>query len=208
MQRLFGWLAVAGLLLAGQAVDNRAVPTAVAAEADSAGSATAVKSIPLTPKNTKIQFVGTHSPPRQPEPRTGSFEKFSGKAEVDVAGKALKKVAVTIETGSLKTEFDKLTNHLNSPDFFDTREYPTAKFESTEITAGENGQQTITGNLTLLKTTKKISFPATVTVGDSGLTLNAKFKIDRMDFGIGVDQKGVERPVSLTIVIGKPAKAE
>jgi polyisoprenoid-binding protein YceI len=211
MQRFFGWLAVGGLLLAGQAVDNTAVSpsTASAEDAVSAGSAAAaVKSIPLTPKNTTIQFVGTHSPPRQPEPRKGSFEKFSGKAEVDLAGKTLKGVAVEIETGSLKTEFDKLTNHLNSPDFFDTREYPTAKFKSTQITAGENGQQTITGKLTLMKTTKEISFPATVQVSDAGLSLKADFQIDRMDFGIGVDQKGVERPVSLSIAISKPAKAE
>lgn len=198
MQRLFGWLAVGGLLLAGSGgLLKSAASSGTAAAAENAAAA----SLALTPKNTRIQFVGTHSPPRQPEPRKGSFEKFSGQAEVDPAGKALKKVAIKIETNSIKTEFDKLTNHLNSPDFFDTREYPTARFESTKITAGENGKVTIAGKLTLLKTTKEITFPATVKVSDSGLSLKADFKIDRLDFGIGVNQKGVERPVSLSVAI-------
>ena len=132
----------------------------------------------------------------------GTVTLFSGKAEVDAEKKTLKSVAVEIETASLKTEFDKLTNHLNSPDFFDTREYPKAKFESTKITAGKDGEHTITGKLTLLKTTKEISVPAKVAISDKGLTLHSIFKIDRLDYGVGINQSGVERPVSLTITIG------
>src|SRR5207247_1917380 len=79
----------------------------------------------LTPENSKIEFVGTHVGAK-PDPRTGGFEKFTGRAEVDPATKTLKSLSVDIETGSLWTQFPMLTNHLNSPDFFDTREYPAA----------------------------------------------------------------------------------
>lgn len=184
-------------------------PPAPSAASDSA----AVAGVPieggaatLTPANTKITFVGTHAAPKAPDPRTGTFEKFAGKAEIDADGKMLKSVSVEIETGSLKTPIPMLTNHLSSPDFFDTEKYPTARFESTSIAAGEGGQATITGNLTLLETTKEISFPATITVSDAGLTLKAEFKINRLDFGVGVNQKGVEEPVSLTVTVGEPAK--
>lgn len=184
---------------------------AVAVAADAPAKNTAAAGTPaqvkdgvvaLSPANTRIIFVGTHAAPKKPDPRTCSFEKFSGKVELDANKKALKSVAVEIETASLKTEFDKLTNHLNSPDFFDTREYPKAKFESTKITAGNDGEHTITGKLTMLKTTKEISFPATVKISDDGLTLHSTFKIDRLDFGVGVNQDGVQRPVSLTVTIG------
>lgn len=158
----------------------------------------------LNPANTKIVFVGTHAPPKPKDPRTGGFEKFTGTAEVDAESKALKRVSVEIDTTSLWTQFDMLTTHLNSPDFFDTREYPTAKFESTTITAGDDGEHTIAGNLTLLETTKEISFPAKVTVSDDGLTLQAEFTINRLDFALGADQKGVEPPVALTVVVGEP----
>ena len=42
-------------------------------------------------------------------------------------------------------------------DFFEVREYPTAKFESTKITAAKDGQATVTGKLTLHGVTKEIS---------------------------------------------------
>src|SRR5688572_29796372 len=78
--------------------------------------------ISLGPENAKIQFVGTHVGPKpDPKARTGGFERFTGEAVVDPASKTLKSVSIDIETASLWTQVGgKLTNHLNSEDFFDT----------------------------------------------------------------------------------------
>jgi polyisoprenoid-binding protein YceI len=162
----------------------------------------------LSPDNTKIQFVGTHSPPKQPDPRAGGFAKFKGKAEVDPATKSLKAVNVEIETASLFTEFDKLTTHLKSADFFEVREYPKATFESTKITAGQKGQSIITGNLSLHGVTKEISFPASVEVSDKGLTLTSEFSIDRTQFGMTFGKGQVEPKVSMTVVVGEKTVAK
>jgi polyisoprenoid-binding protein YceI len=163
----------------------------------------------LSPENTKIQFVGTHSPPKQPDPRTGGFARFKGKAEVDPAAKTLKSVSVEIDTGSLFTEIgDRLTNHLKSPDFFDVREHPKATFESTKITAGQKGQSIITGNLSLHGQTKEISFPASVEVTDKGLTLKSEFSIDRTQFGMTYGKGQVEPKVSMTVVVGEKTAAK
>lgn len=154
----------------------------------------------LTPANTKIQFVGTHSGDK-PDPRTGTFEKFSGEAKVD-AGK-LSSVSVDIDTTSLKTNIDKLTTHLKSADFFNVNEYPTAKFVSTKIEAGAGGEAKVTGKLTLLGETKEISFPAKVAISGSDLSLKADFTIDRTQFGMTYGQGQVENKVQLTITVGK-----
>jgi polyisoprenoid-binding protein YceI len=156
----------------------------------------------LSPDNTKIQFVGTHVGAK-PDPRTGGFAKFSGKAQLDEAGKSLKSVSVNVDTASLFTEIPKLTDHLKTADFFEVREYPTAKFESTKITPGKDGQATITGNLTLHGVTKEISFPATVKVGAEGLVVKSEFSIDRTDFGMKFSPDRVEKKVSLTVVVGE-----
>ncbi len=162
----------------------------------------------LGPDNTMIQFVGTHVGDK-PDPRTGGFEQFTGKAEVDAQSKMLKSVSVEIQTDSLSTPIPKLTNHLKSPDFFDTREHPTAKFASTNVTAGSNaGEVSITGDLTLLGTTKEISFPATVNISDKGLALNAKFTIDRTEFGMAGFQDQVEKQVSLSVAIGEKTQPQ
>ena len=162
----------------------------------------------LSPENTKIVFVGTHSGAK-PDPRTGGFGKFTGKAEVDADAKTLKTVSIEIETGSLWTQIDMLTNHLKNADFFDVKEHPKAAFQSTKIEAGDaTGNVTITGNLTLHGATKEISFPATVSVTDAGLTLSSKFTIDRTEFGMTFGEGKVEKEVSLTVVIGEKTEGK
>jgi polyisoprenoid-binding protein YceI len=162
----------------------------------------------LSPDNTKIQFVGTHSGDK-PDPRTGGFAKFKGKAEIDAAKKSLKSVSIEIDTASLFTEIgQKLTDHLKSPDFFEVREYPKATFESTKIAAGTAGKATITGKLSLHGVTKEISFPATVEVGEKGVTLTSEFSIDRTQFGMTYGEGKVEPKVSMTVVIGEKTTAK
>jgi len=158
--------------------------------------------VTLSPENTKIQFTGTHSAPKPPDPRVGGFAKFTGEAKVDAAAKTLQSVNVVIDTASLFTPIEKLTNHLQSEDFFHVREYPSAKFESTEIAAGKGSVVTIKGNLTLHGQTKEVSFPATVGVTDEGLTLKSDFDISRAEFGIGKPE-GIEDKVALSIAIGE-----
>ena len=164
----------------------------------------------LGPENTKIVFVGTHSGAK-PDPRTGGFAKFTGKAEVDADVKTLRAVSVEIETGSLWTQIEMLTNHLKNADFFDVKEQPKAAFQSTRIQAppaGVANEVTIIGNLTLHGVTKEISFPAIVSITDGGLTLSSKFTIDRTEFGMTFGEGKVEKDVSLTVVIGAKTEAK
>jgi len=153
----------------------------------------------LTPQNTKLQFVCAHVGPK-PDPRKGSFAKFTGTAQVDAAAKSLKSISLEIDTNSLQTDFDMLTTHLKSPDFFEVRRFPTAKFESTKIEPGQ-----ITGKLTLHGVTKEITIPATIQISDTGLHLSSEFTINRLDYGINFDPKKVEDKVSLSVVVGEKA---
>lgn len=156
----------------------------------------------ISPANTKIAFVGTHSG-EKPDPRTGGFAKFTGKVTVDPATKALTGVTADIDTTSLFTPLPKLTDHLKTADFFEVREYPTAKFESTKIAPGKDGAATITGKLTLHGKTQEITFPATTTVTDKGVTLRSEFTINRSEFGMTYGAGKVEDKVSLTVVVGE-----
>ena len=158
----------------------------------------------LGPENTAITFVATHVG-AEPNPRTGGFEKFSGKVQVDSATQRVTAMSVEIDTASLWTQIDRLTIHLKSVDLFDVREHPTAKFESTTVTArdGDAGRYDVTGNLTLLGTTKPVSFPVGVKITDQGLTLTGSFRIDRTDFGMDFRPQQVENEVALGVAIGQ-----
>jgi len=173
-----------------------------------AASATARKPVPvvegtaeLNPENSKIRFVGTHAG-EKPDPRTGGFSKFSGKLSVDNG--ALKELTFEIATGSLWTEIGgKLTTHLKSPDFLDTAEYPEIKFQSTQLASQDDGKVAIAGELTMHGVTKSITIPASVSLGEDGVTLTADFTIDRTDFGMTVAVDKVEKPVSLSVTVGE-----
>ena len=155
----------------------------------------------IGPENTKVQFVCAHVGPK-PDPRKGGFARCSGIAKVDTASKSLNSISLEIDTTSLWTEFDMLTNHLKSPDFFEVRRFPTAKFDSTNIKSTGNQSQ-ITGKLTLHGVTKEVTIPATIEVSDAGLRIVSDFSINRLDFGIAYDPKKVENKVVLTVIVGQ-----
>lgn len=177
-------------------------------EATPAAAATARKPVAvvdgtaeLNPENSRVRFVGAHVG-EKPDPRTGGFSKFSGKLSVDAG--ALKGLTFEIATESLWTEIGgKLTTHLKSPDFLDTNEYPEIKFQSTQIAAQDDGKVAITGELKLHGVTKSITVPATVSLGEDGVTLVAEFSIDRADFDMTTAVDKVEKSVSLTVIVGE-----
>ncbi len=77
----------------------------------------------------------------------------------------------------------KLVGHLKSDDFFKVAKYPTSKFEITNIieTSGKYNAK-VTGNLTILETTKSISFNTNIKVSDTEISLQSEdFSINRTD---------------------------
>lgn len=97
----------------------------------------------------------------------------------------------------------KLTGHLQSADFFDVENHPEAKFvitavapyteESATAEAGAeadtefqlaNPTHLVTGNLTLRGETKSITFPAKINIEGDQASAQAKFNIDRTDWGV------------------------
>jgi polyisoprenoid-binding protein YceI len=93
----------------------------------------------------------------------------------------------SISDSDLEGEWkEKLEGHLKSADFFDVAQFPEAKFEITSVTEGaENGNVTISGNLTLRGVTKNITFPATISeFSATGVKASADFNVLREDWGI------------------------
>ncbi|HET6275154.1 MAG TPA: YceI family protein [Candidatus Cybelea sp.] len=78
---------------------------------------------------------------------------------------------------------------LRSPTYFDVAKYPTMSFRSTSITAKDNTDFTVTGDLTIKDVTKPVSFPVEVVgiIPDGKgwrVGYNGVFTIDRRDWGI------------------------
>lgn len=79
----------------------------------------------------------------------------------------------------------RLRNHLESEDFFYVEKFPAAEFEITKTEAINGDSLRVWGDLSIRDITNPISFIATREVNkDSGLVINAAFKIDRFEYNI------------------------
>lgn len=132
--------------------------------------------------DSKVEFVGA----KVTQKHDGSFQTFSGAVNVVDGDPTKSSVAVTIDVGSIKSDNEKLTGHLKTPDLLDVGKFPQATFTSTSIKAGgeKGASHTVTGNLQLHGVTKSISFPATIKTGADSVDVDAEFVINRKDFGI------------------------
>ncbi len=154
-------------------------------------------------QNSSVEFVGTHVGD-DPKPRLGGFQEFRGMVGIDPELKTLTSMQMQFDIGSTWTEFDNLTKHLLSADFFDLTNHPTASFVTQQIQNTGDGTCNIIGKLNLHGTSSGVSFPATFTINEQGLTLTSQFTIDRTEFGMDKMTDGVEAPVSIRFTIGTP----
>jgi polyisoprenoid-binding protein YceI len=147
----------------------------------------ATETLALDPGASTVGFLGSKVTGKH----EGKFEKVTGSITL-AGGKAEGgKIAIEVETASVKSDSEGLDKHLKNADFFDVEKFPKATFTSSEIKAGgSNGAtHTITGELELHGVKKTISVPATITVGADGVTGTSEFVINRKDFGITIAGK-------------------
>ena len=127
---------------------------------------------------SKVEWVGA----KVTGDHSGGFTVVKGSAQVDEG--ALLSLNAEIDIASMFSDSDRLTGHLLSADFFEAKKYPTATFSSTKI---ENG--TISGILDMRMVKKEISFPATISVNEQGVDIQAEFTINRRLWGINYNGK-------------------
>ncbi len=137
------------------------------------------------PDGSSIGWVGS----KVTGSHEGGFREFTGEIAFDPADPTRSRVSVTIDATSLFSDDPDLTDHLKTGDFFETERFPEARFVTTAIAEGGEGEatHTLTGDLTLHGETKSITFPATVSATDAAVTARAEFSINRRDFGINYD---------------------
>src|SRR4029078_4465473 len=154
-----------------------------ASNAAPAKSAAASVSLPINPDNSKVAFTGSKVTGKH----EGGFKSFNGTIEL-VGDKAEdSRVSVDIDMKSVYTDTDQLTGHLQTGDFFEVDKYPKSSFSSTKIVpdaAKGAGNYTVTGDLEMRGVKKSVTFPATIAVTPTDVSVNSEFAINRKDFGI------------------------
>jgi polyisoprenoid-binding protein YceI len=161
---------------------NASTPASNAAVAAQPASKSG-ETLPVTPENSKVLFTGSKVTGKH----EGGFNKFNGSINLVNGKPEESSVSVDIETPSVFTDTDDLTKHLQTGDFFESAKFPKASFASTKIVSdsakGANNY-TVTGDLELRGVKKSVTFPATIVVDNSNVSVKSEFSINRKDFGI------------------------
>ncbi|GGZ27008.1 hypothetical protein GCM10007049_19730 [Echinicola pacifica] len=203
-----GLLLASALLVASCGQKTDTVETSDAQEVAEATGAT----LTVDPAASAISWTG-YKPAGK---HFGSIPVQSG--EINVEDGSLTGGKFTFDITGLKIDdleegtenYGKLHGHLQSPDFFDAANHPTATFEITSVEPYGSGDTVedkeeyetdntpntlseqmvpnpthwISGNLTMRGTTKNIKFPASVSVSNDNASAAAGFNIDRTDWGL------------------------
>lgn len=110
----------------------------------------------IDPSHTFVTFEASHF---GTSTLRGRFDRKQGTVEFDRAGKA-GRVDLSIETTSVSTGVAPLDKHLQSKDFFNTAEYPSARFVAEGFTFNGDKVSRIAGMLTMLGQTQPVTLNA------------------------------------------------
>ena len=103
----------------------------------------------LDPAHTVIGFVAKHAMVTKVR---GNFADFEGTITV-AENIAESNAQATIRTASISTGNDDRDAHVKNEDFFAVEQYPEITFKATNLNVDENGNGTVTGDLTIKDTT-------------------------------------------------------
>lgn len=119
----------------------------------------------------------------------GHFNKVRGQLYIDEQHPASSWVEAEIDAASIDTHNILRDTHLRSKAFFAVKKYPSISFRSTRVEHIGGSAYTVTGNLTLLGTTKLITFDIEYSGQSAGLHtrtgLTARATMKRKEFGLG-----------------------
>jgi len=137
----------------------------------------------------------------------GQFVNVKAELKLDTANPSASSLTATIPLTDVNPADDALKAHLQTADFFDTANHPTATFVSRSVTvdADDPNEATVVGDLTLRGVTKPVTIE--VTFNQAGPSMGNVYKagfdgeavIKRSDFGINYALPAVSDEVKLHI---------
>lgn len=137
----------------------------------------------------------------------GQFINVAAELTLDPANPSASSLTATVPLTEVAPNSDGLKAHLQTPDFFDTAQFPTATFVATSIVvdADDASEADVTGNLTLRGVTRPVTLE--VEFNQAGPSMGGVYKvgfdgkatIKRSDFGINFALPAVGDEVELHI---------
>jgi len=146
----------------------------------------------LDPSNSSIRFEVSHL---VISTVPGSFNSFNVQLQPQKENSFdQSKLDAVIKVESINTGNKQRDGHLLQSDFFDAATYPNISFQNASLVFSDETNFQITGDLTIKKQTKKVTFDGTFggyanMWGKKRAGFSASGKINRFDFGISYSDR-------------------
>ncbi|MFG2467515.1 YceI family protein [Streptomyces canus] len=141
----------------------------------------------IDPAHSTIGFTVRHAMVTNVK---GAFDEFSGSLHLDGSDPSASTASIDVKMDSINTGSADRDGHLKSADFFKIEEFPTMTFRSTKAEALGDEDYRITGDLTILGTTKPLTIDlefngaAKDPFGNERVGFEGKAEIKRSDWGL------------------------
>ncbi|MFI5568175.1 YceI family protein [Streptomyces sp. NPDC051740] len=141
----------------------------------------------IDPAHSTFGFVARHAMVTNVK---GSFQDFTGTLHLDGTDPAASTATIDVVMDSIETGNADRDGHLKSADFFKTDEFPTMTFRTTKAEALGGDDYRITGDLTILGTTKPLTIDlefngaAKDPFGNERVGFEGKAEILRSEWGL------------------------
>ncbi len=117
----------------------------------------------------------------------GRFNQVEGQFTLDRENPSKSKFELTIAVDSVDTANEARDKHLRQPDYFDTKQYPTITFKSTQTKVIDGGFE-LTGDFTMHGTTNEITIilkggKEHVIRKDKRVAFSTELSLKRSDYG-------------------------
>jgi len=137
----------------------------------------------VDPVHSSIGFAVTHN--GVTTFRSG-FERYDAR----LGGGETPRLEGTVEVASVEIDDEMLKGHLLSPEFFDTQRFPQLRFDSSELSVGEDGTLRLLGELEIrgekreVEASGRFAHLGADLAGKERVGLSLEATVDRRSFGL------------------------
>jgi len=135
----------------------------------------------LLPAQSEIAFT-SH---QMGVPVDGKFKKFDAQMAFDPKKVDAARIAFTVDLASVSFGSTETEAEVVKPDWFNTKSFPQATFQSTAVKAVGGGKFEVAGKLAIKGASRDIVVPVTLAQTGPTTTATGAFTLKRLDYNIG-----------------------
>ena len=135
----------------------------------------------LVPAQSEIAFTSK----QMGVPVEGRFKKFDAQVAFDPKKPEASKIAFAIDLASVSIGSTETEAEVAKPDWFNTKAFPQATFQSTGVKTTGPGKFEVAGKLAIKGANRDVLVPVTLTQAGGNTTAAGSFVLQRLEFKIG-----------------------